>query len=69
MSLNFDSMHELHLYLTITLAHSEALVIDLLSEPYRARSVKFTASGTLILPPVYARKLQCQRSPSNTSKC
>lgn len=62
-------MHDLHLYFTVTQAHSEALVIDLLLNPYGARSLKFTASGALILPPVYARKPQCQRSPSNTLKC
>lgn len=45
-------MHELHLYFTITQVHSEALVICLLSDAYRARSLKFTASGALMLPPL-----------------
>lgn len=40
MSLNLDSMHELHPYSTITQAHSEALVIHLWSDAYRARSLK-----------------------------
>lgn len=69
MSLNLNSMHELHLYFTITQAHSEALVIHLLSDAYRARSLKFTASGALMFPPLRARKPYGQRSPSNTLKC
>lgn len=42
---------------TTTQAHSEALVIHLLSDAYRVRSLKFTDSGALMLPSVYARKL------------
>lgn len=45
-------MYDLHLYFTITQAHSKALVICLLSDAYRARSLKFTAIGALMPPPL-----------------